>query len=245
MQAALTKWPVKGTTSSVNRLNGEVKHLEVKKLQNFSSFHNFCYTKDGVTIWKAYGVGEEKYIPNKKIYITHQEATQLNISEMFPPVSIPSRPQVISEDDRESGNEEATGLFDCPELNCNYVFESLEELELNIGLGQHSCFINNENVYDTLRREWALRYTTVSTNLSSDPSMESPLEQGNDKLKMGWALAKQLCGKVLFSPLVLQYLMAKFDYGERTGQKYDAVQVALDMRCARNECGGKKNRSDI
>ncbi|CAB3983918.1 Hypothetical predicted protein [Paramuricea clavata] len=24
--------------------------------------------------------------------------------------------------------------------------------------------------------------------------------------------------------------MAKFDYGERTGQKYDAVQVALDMR---------------
>ena len=244
MQAALTKRPVKGTTSSVNRLNGEVKHLEVKKLQNFSSFHNFCYTEDGVTIWKAYGVGKGKYIPNKKIFITHQEATQLNVSEMFPPVSIPSRPQVISKDDKESDNEEASGLFDCPELNCNYVFESIEELELHIGLGQHSRFINNENVYDTLRREWALRYATVSTNTSSAPSMESPLQQGDNTLKMGWALAKQLRGKVRFSPIVRQYLVAKFDYGERTGQKYDAVQVALDMRCARNECGEMLFRKD-
>ena len=89
--------------------------------------------------------------------------------------------------------------------------------------------INNENVYDTLRREWALRYATVSTNPSSDPSMESPLQQGDNKLKMGWALAKQFRGKVRFSPLVRQYLMAKFDYGERTGQKYGAVQVALDQ----------------
>jgi hypothetical protein len=33
-------------------------------------------------------------------------------------------------------NKEPAGLFDCPELNCNYVFESIEELELHIGLGQ-------------------------------------------------------------------------------------------------------------
>ena len=129
--------------------------------------------------------------------------------------------------------------FDCAESNCNYVFETIDDLEFHVGLGKHSRFVNNENVCDTLRREWASRYATVSTSTSTEPGAESLLQEGENKLKMGWALNKQLWGKVRFSPEVRQYLVAKFDYGERTGQKYDAAQVASDMRCAKNECGEK------
>jgi hypothetical protein len=240
MHTALINRQVKGTTSSVNQLNGNVEHLKVKKLESFSSFHNSAYASDSVTIWKAYGVGKGKQIPNKKIYITHQEATHLNVIEEFSPV-IPGRSHAVSKKNEELENEEsqAKGLFDCPESNCNYVFETIDDLEFHVGLGQHSRFVNNENVYDTLRREWASRYATVSTSTSTEPGAESLLQEGENKLKMGWALNKQLRGKVRFSPEVRQYLVAKFDYGERTGQKYDAAQVASDMRCARNECGEK------
>ncbi len=240
MHTALINRQVKGTTSSVNQLNGNVEHLKVKKLESFSSFHNFAYASDSVTIWKAYGVGKGKQFPNKKIYITHQEATHLNVIEEFSPV-IPGRSHAVSKKNEELENEEsqAKGLFDCPESNCNYVFETIDDLEFHVGLGQHSRFVNNENVYDTLRREWASRYATVSTSTSTEPGAESLLQEGENKLKMGWALNKQLQGKVRFSPEIRQYLVAKFDYGERTGQKYDAAQVASDMRCAKNECGEK------
>ena len=108
MHTALINHPVRGTTSSVNQLNGNVEHLKVKKLESFSSLHNFAYTSDGVTIWKAYGVGKGKQIPNKEIYITHQGATHLNAIEEFSPVN-PGRSHAISKKNEDMARNRNRG----------------------------------------------------------------------------------------------------------------------------------------
>jgi hypothetical protein len=49
----------------------------------------------------------------------------------------------------ENGSDD---IFDCPEQGCNCVFSSFDELEIHLDVGKHQRFINNEGVYDTLKR---------------------------------------------------------------------------------------------
>ena len=69
--------------------------------------------------------------------------------------------------------DESEGLFECSEPGCNYVFNSLDQLELHLEIGTHSRFINNESVYDTLRREWAKKFTTIEDTWSTEPLQPS------------------------------------------------------------------------
>lgn len=239
MYAALVRRPVKGTTASVNEINESVTKLEVNKVQNFSSFHNFQYENEGdVRVWKAFGVGQGKKISSTSIYVSHQENTKLQVKTMFPHVQI--QRQTTSESPRaadSSNNEENNDLFDCPEHGCNCTFSTFDDLEVHLDVGQHHRFINNEGVYDTLRREWARNFTTVTGSASSTLHKETTLLQGQCHLEMGWALSKARSGSARFPPNVRQYLVKKFDYGERTGHKCDPVQTSLDMRHAMNESG--------
>ena len=83
MYAALEKYPVRGTTCSVSRINDSVTQLPVHKLSNFSSFHNFKFEQDGVTVWKAYGIGKGKKFFDKNIFKKRQVATQLKTDKNF------------------------------------------------------------------------------------------------------------------------------------------------------------------
>ena len=49
--------------------------------------------------------------------------------------------------------EEDGGLYFCVEYN--YTFTSIQELEHHMDMSTHKRFVENETVYDTLRREWA------------------------------------------------------------------------------------------
>ena len=44
-------------------------------------------------------------------------------------------------------------------------------------------------------------------------------------------------GSVRFPDNVKKYLVAKFDFGERTGHKADPLQVSLDIRAVKDESG--------
>lgn len=60
--------------------------------------------------------------------------------------------------------EEKERLFECLEANCN-VFSIFSDFEVDMDLGRHSKFVNKKSVYDTLRRERANAYCTVTTNV--------------------------------------------------------------------------------
>ncbi|KXJ09204.1 hypothetical protein AC249_AIPGENE14192 [Exaiptasia diaphana] len=65
MTNVLRQRPVKGTTASVNMVNTMANTLEVKKLEHFSSFHNFSFEEHGIRVWKAYAIGNGMFIPNE------------------------------------------------------------------------------------------------------------------------------------------------------------------------------------
>ncbi len=81
MRYALKERPVKGTTASVNIVNAEANELEVKKLDAFSAFHNFCFEYDGVRVWNRYGIGGGKLIPYGRWQNTPQGPTLLKVKE--------------------------------------------------------------------------------------------------------------------------------------------------------------------
>jgi hypothetical protein len=242
MHTALNYHPAKGTTSSVNEVKASAEQLSVKKIKDFSSYHNFQYEKAGIRVWKAYGIGRGKKLLDKDIYISRQKSTELQVSVNFPAVQQTRQTKLkINKNHDDNSNTDSAGLFDCAEPGCNHVFETVQSLELHMDLGQHSRFINSESVYDALKREWAKQFTTLSSKnvQGQGPKQHQTLECRESSSKMGWALSKPKTGSAHFSPNVCKYLTAKFDCGEQTGRKSGPAQVAKDMRCAKDE-GGEK-----
>ena len=233
MHQALNNHPVKGTTCSVVIINENVKKLEIECLKNFSCFHNFHYEAGGIRVWKAYGVGKGKLFKDDKIYKSHQETTQLQIAHKF---SKPTSRASKERKDNDSGKEQKL-QFECPEVQCNGMFSSLEELETHEQFGIHKRFLDGESVYSTLKREWGTSFGNITVQSSAqtaathttDPRCKDSLPS----LQMGWALSAPRTAS-RFPPHVRAYLIRKFEIGETTGHP---DQVSTDMRQARNTQG--------
>lgn len=164
MHTALNCRPVKGTTPSVNEVNASVNQFSITKIECFSSYHNFQYEEGGIRVWKAYGIGKGKKLPDKSIYISHQEKTQLRVTIDFPVVNQTRQAKLQRKGNNEdSSNVDSDGVFDCTEPGCNHVFKTFESFQLHMDFGQHNRFINNESAYAALKKEWAKQFTTVSS----------------------------------------------------------------------------------
>ena len=234
IHAALTAHPVKGTSSSVNKINQTVSQLKVKKLNHFSAFHNFKYEEDGIRVWQTHSIGQGKKFKYEDVYITHQDETNLLVDKEFT-VKDPSRLPMPTQ--KEAISQE-NGLFYCTEANCNYTCSSLDDLDLHESFGEHCRFLNNEGLYDTLRRECAASYSTMTeitaTDDISDRLARLTTQEKSIQLQMGWALSKPRTGATRFPQKVRDYLTTRFDLCEATGNKTDPNQVSLDMRAQRD-----------
>lgn len=62
MYIVLNERLVRGNFVVVCFINELYKNVEVKKIESFSKFYNFCYECDGVRVWRCYGIGEGKFI---------------------------------------------------------------------------------------------------------------------------------------------------------------------------------------
>ena len=60
MRTALMQRPVRGITACVSSIDESKQTLEVNKIESFSSFRNFKFEKEGVHLWKAYGIAPGK-----------------------------------------------------------------------------------------------------------------------------------------------------------------------------------------
>ena len=125
--------------------------------------------------------------------------------------------------------------------------EKLSPLPSRINLAglMHDVPSTNESIYDQLRRQWARQFGTISVHKNTAQSIlpDTVACPDNGKrtcptLSMGWALHEP-ASKARFPEAVKKYLTAKFNLGERTGEKVEPHQVAQDMRNARNENGDR------
>ena len=97
-----------------------------------------------------------------------------------------------------------------------------------------------ESTFDKLRREWAQKFSTVdqvkkSASVDSSAATASKSTGSRCELPLGWALQSPRRGATRFSAKVKEYLTAKFDIGERTGDKADPTQIASYMRNAKDD----------
>ena len=103
-------------------------------------------------------------------------------------------------------------------------------------------------MYDRLRGDWALKFSTMSINSRQKlpPSEQLPKSpSGVCKFQAsGWALQKPRGGGTRFSAKVKSYLTARFDVGTQTGRKSDPSQVTTDMKTTRNADGSRKFSRD-
>lgn len=241
MYKALKSRPVRGATAAVCILDENSQDLTVKKIKGFSAYHNVRYEKNGLRVWKAFGVGEGKLIEWNKIYLQHQGPTNLEISkgkEFFPVISRNINLQVRQDESDES--EGAVKLFKCQEQNCDAAFKTIEEVEAHHSFFNHEKLeVNNESLFDTLRRKWVGKFSSVTAyQIEGQPEMQNVPGQGkSSKLHKGWALHKPRGKGSHFSEKVRKYLTVKYDIGERTKHKCDPLQVSKDMRKALAESG--------
>ena len=132
-------------------------------LATFSAFHNFSYGAGAVCISKAYEIGPGKLIPWSQLNVQGQGPIYLNeVSEQGFFAVMPRRMKLSMCEIKDSEKESA--LFECKEHGCSYVFKTFEELQDHIHFGGHISSLreNQESVHDQLRRDWALKFSTMS-----------------------------------------------------------------------------------
>ena len=137
-------------------------------------------------------------------------------------------------DHTKSASVQTSTSFSCPQTGCSLSFTSFDSLQRHLDDERHEIKTSQESIYDQFRRDWAARFSTIHSENRPKPKMNISFV-ANSSLPMGWALQNPRIGGKRYSPHVKDYLKARFDAGEQSGQKADPQQVSMDMRNARRE----------
>ena len=241
MREALLNRPVSGTTASVNSIDEKAMSIQVRNIDRFSSLHNFQFENNGVRTWKAYGIGEGRFVSYKDTVLQPQQATGLKtLQEFFPFLTRTLK--------SEKESEKEAQVFECTVPGCGMVFSLYENLNIHLQTGKHDNIVEKETLYDKIRRGWAERFSTIDVrpktkqekikrqqqSSQTEASLTSSADPSALENRMGWAL-KPPTASARFSQQVRDYLTAKFDAGERSGRKANPSDVEMEMRNSRDQ----------
>ena len=241
MYEALQARPVKGTTAAVCEIVKDPKEFKAIRIKDFSAFHNFAYDEEGLCMSKAYDIGPGKLMKLAELEVQGQSPIKLSIIENKSFGKFEPRQMKLSQSTANVDKEEEI-LFECNMEGCSSSFTTLGELQDHVSFGEHdtNSVKSKENLYDQLRREWALKFSILSAESEKKQTMQETPLTGDipSREAAGWALQKPRGGNKKFSDNVRSYLITQFD-AEITGTKADPGQVANDMRKARNNDGSR------
>ena len=138
-------------------------------------------------------------------------------------------------EDKQMVVEDDSDLIECTVPGCEKVFKCFRNLEIHLSAGKHTNTLENETLYDSLRKKWFKKFQTVDIihkgkqSDASDIFVTLTSHCTAPENKMGWALSK-FSSSSRFSTNVRNYLTVKFDIGEQTGCKFNSSDVEADMR---------------
>ena len=125
------------------------------KWEGVSFINNIAYTKEGLHVWRAYGIGFGKFVPRSNFRQQFGSLPQLNKQKQSSSAEVsfqtakarskPKQKPVLEEapqnrnnsDDDESCNDEGSDLFFCPEEGCVKSFVQYSSLEKLLECGKH------------------------------------------------------------------------------------------------------------
>ena len=142
-------------------------------------------------------------------------------------------------DTEELKTEPDVRLFSCPEQGCVKQYQRYSYLQQHLDSGEHTFVLEREPLLDRAIFGYAERLevqnvVVPTVQCTQDVLCEIPVQPA---LPMGWALRSSQTRRIRFNARQKEYLTAKFNIGETTGCKADAVVVARDMMNARDTDG--------
>ena len=88
MHIALKERQIKGTNAAVCSVDESNKNAEIRKVEDFSKFHNFSFELEGIRVWRCYGIGSMKFVPYKSLILHPEKSPSLITKEPFSPISV-------------------------------------------------------------------------------------------------------------------------------------------------------------
>jgi hypothetical protein len=218
---------ISGTRVAVCKIDPSKMSPAVKnnKITGIARYYNFSFDEKGdMKVWQAYGIGEGMKL---KAF----ENQQVSGLERAGDWSLEVDRATSKKKAKTRAKVEPTYTYACLEPACILTFYTLQEADDHMDIGQHVFVPEKENVYDTIRRQWAA--TTTSVQGSSQKTGNSQYQFGTaveGATLKGWALKKQKA-VVRISPAVKDYLILVFNEGTRDGHpKAKPADVAEDLK---------------
>lgn len=138
---------------------------------------------------------------------------------------------------KEEKKKQIANMIECTVPGCGKVFNCFENMELHLSAGSHSNTLQNETLYDNLRKKWANTFQTIDIidkgkkPVSSESFVTLTLirHRTAPENKMGWALNKPSTSS-WFSTNVRTYLTANFDIGEKKACKLSSSDAMIQWK---------------
>ena len=137
-------------------------------------------------------------------------------------------------------------LFSCPNVGCIKVYQRYCALENHLCYGKCEFLPVRETLMDkakVLYHDKLVREASVLPSVKGVKGVAHQCPTTTEVLPQGWALRSSK-KSTRFSEAQRWYLESKFKVGQETGLKFDPVDVARDMRYARNQQGAKLFKVD-
>ena len=146
-------------------LCGSVKgEVPAYKIDGISLLSNIEYSTQGIRAWRAYGIGEGKIVKPKPATLTDSlpEVVVLCVHESsFSSVKHRTAKRDTGKAKTDQGNqpsvkqEEADGLFSCPEDGCEKTFLRHSSMLRHLDCGKHQFTLERETLFDVSARKYA------------------------------------------------------------------------------------------
>lgn len=233
----------------------EMARHEPLKWEGVSVINNISYNKDGVKVWRQYGIGKGKTMkwsdfsaPRKislpKMNITENaslpKATFVEVSVRKRKATSKTKPATDSESSSSEDDEQPTKLFSCTVDGCIKLYQRFSSLQRHLDVGKHKYTLERETFLDKAVLSYASKLDKGDDQLAERSDEATTVTRTltyAESLPMGWALKSSAVQRKQFNDSQKGYLIKMFDVGEQTGHKVDPSTVSVSMRKARNPDG--------
>ena len=175
-------------------------------------FSNFKFCADGIRMWKAFNVGEGKFVHYDNLMKrgTSQGSTRLEVTEPFTSRVSNGFLYKIS---KSKENKSEPCEFSCPQPGCIKLFKTTTALQNHQDFSKHSFHTQKDSTHDSINRKCAKACTNICRSyipskknlegLSQEECREYPTAEP------GWTLKKNKKTR-RFSEHVKEYLLQLF-----------------------------------
>ena len=225
---------VKGTRTAVVEVDTS-REITANKIPGISLLNNFSFEEDGLRVWRAFNIGPGKLLSYNELDIVLRAETGLKVLKEF-------GPRICNLGEVSHEPIPRGEIFSCNESTCMLTFKTRKEAEEHMDAGKHLRESDCGSVSDMAKKKWASQVTEV--HVASGEAQRIPFEQSGplsttECRSEGWAL-KTTKRSPRVGENVKAFLIQKFNQGAAGRQKADPVQVAREMKCARDSSGTLK-----